>query len=73
MFNKDKYTIARGLIDYDWVFIIIKLYRERKIFLATLASKLDLSLSETIELLLEFCLESPIDYDDYLKRFETLK
>lgn len=73
MFNKDKSIIARGLIDYGWVFLMIKLYRKRKIFLATVASKRELSMSETIDLLSEFGMESPIDYDDYLKRFEALK
>lgn len=73
MFNKDKSTIARELIDYGWEFLMIKLYREGKISLATLASKLELSMSETIDLLSEFGVESPIDYDDYLKGFEALK
>lgn len=41
--------------------------------LSTLASKLELSVSETIDLLAEFGVESPIDYDDYLKGFEVFK
>jgi predicted HTH domain antitoxin len=52
---------------------MIKLYREGKLSLSTLADKLELSVSETIDLLSEFGVESPIDYDDYLKGFEALK
>jgi len=43
---------------------MIKLYREGKLSLSTLATRLELSASETIDLLAEFGIESPIDYDD---------
>lgn len=73
MVNKDKSTVARELIEYGWEFLMIKFYREGKISLSTLASKLDLSISETIDLLAEFGVESPIDYEDYLKGFDVFK
>lgn len=73
MGHKDKSTVARELIDYGWEFLMIKLYKDGKMSLSTLASKLELSVSETIDLLAEFGVESPIDYDDYLKGFETFK
>jgi predicted transcriptional regulator len=73
MLHKDKSTVARELIDYGWEFLMIKLYREGKMSLSTLASKLELSVSETIDLLSEFGVESPIDYDDYLKGFDAFK
>jgi len=73
MVNKDKSTVARELIEYGWEFLMIKLYRDGKMSLSTLASKLELSVSETIDLLSEFGVESPIDYDDYLKGFEAFK
>jgi len=41
--------------------------------LSALSEKLELSISETIDLLSEFGVESPIDYDDYLKGFEAFK
>jgi hypothetical protein len=41
--------------------------------LGTLSSKLELSVSETIDLLAEFGVESPIDYEDYLKGFDVFK
>lgn len=73
MVNKDKSTVARELIEYGWEFLMIKLYREGKMSLGTLSSKLELSVSETIDLLAEFGVESPIDYEDYLKGFDVFK
>ncbi|MBI3755645.1 MAG: hypothetical protein HY265_05755 [Deltaproteobacteria bacterium] len=52
---------------------MIKLYKDGKMSLNTLASKLELSVSETIDLLAEFGVESPIEYDDYLKGFEAFR
>ncbi len=73
MAHKDKSTVARELIEYGWEFLMIRLYREGKLSLSTLASKLELSVSEAIDLLSEFGVESPIDYDDYLKGFEVFE
>ena len=52
---------------------MIRLYKEGKLLLNTLASRLDMSVSETIDLLSEFNIQSPIEYDDYLKGFEGFK
>jgi len=71
MEHKDKSTVARELLEYGWEFLMIKLYREGKLSLGTLALKLEISVSETIDLLSEFGVESPIEYDDYLKGFEV--
>ncbi len=73
MVHKDKSTVARELIEYGWEFLMIKLYREGKLSLSTLATRLELSVSETLDLLAEFGIESPIGYDDYLKGFEVFK
>ena len=73
MVHKDKSTVARELIEYGWEFFMIKLYREGKLSLSTLATRLELSVSETLDLLAEFGIESPIGYDDYLKGFEVFK
>ena len=50
-----------------------KALQRGKLSLSTLAAKLELSVSETIDLLSEFGIESPIEYDDYLKGFEVFK
>ncbi len=72
MVNKDKSSVARDLIDHGWEFLMIKLYKEGKISLSSLSSKLEFSLSETIDFLSEFGVESPIDYDEYLEGFKVL-
>ena len=73
MSHKDKSTIARELLEYGWKFLMIQNYRDGKISLSALADKLDLSVSETIDLLAKFGVESPLDFDDYLRGFEGLK
>jgi len=73
MIKEDKSTAARQLLDYGWEFLMIKLYREGKLSLSTLAQKLELSISETFDLLSEFGIEAPIEFDDYLKGFDVFK
>jgi predicted HTH domain antitoxin len=72
MVNKDKSTVARELLENGWKFSMISLYGAGKLSLGTLASKLELSISETIDLLAAVGIKSPVGYDDYLKGFETL-
>ncbi|GAI68711.1 unnamed protein product, partial [marine sediment metagenome] len=66
-------TISRQLIGYGLTYLMIGLYREGRLSLEKAARKLDLSVSETIDLLSEFGIKAPIDYDDYLKGYEVLK
>jgi len=65
--NKKKGEAARSLLDYGWFFFNLKRYKEGRISLETLAKGLDLSVSETIDLLVEYGVPSPISYDDYLE------
>lgn len=71
--HKDKSTVARELLEHGWKFLMLKLYKEGKLSLSSLAEKLELSVSETIDLLSEFGVESPIDYEDYLEGFGVFK
>jgi len=68
--KRDKSTITRQLIGYGLTYLMIKLYREGKLSLGKTAKGLDLSISETIDLLSEFGIKAPIDYEDYLKGYE---
>ena len=52
---------------------MIKLYREGRLSLSALAEKPELSVSEAIDVLSEFGVEAPKDYDDYLKGFEAIE
>lgn len=73
MEGKDKSTVARELLEYGWNFLMVKLYKAGKLSLSDLASKIGMSVSETIDLLSELGVEAPIDYDDYLKGFEVFQ
>jgi hypothetical protein len=69
--NRDRSAVARELLDYGWTFLMISRYREGKISLGTLATKLELSMSEVIDLLAEYGVESTVTYEDYLVGFEV--
>jgi hypothetical protein len=58
-------SVGPGVLD------MLKYYKEGKLSLAGLAKKLDLSISEAIDLLKERGIEAPIGFDDYLKGFEV--
>jgi predicted HTH domain antitoxin len=64
--------MARELLEYGWDFLMLKYYQEGKLSLTGLAKKLDVSISEAIDLLKERGIEAPIGFDDYLKGFEVL-
>lgn len=70
--HKDKSTMARELLEYGWDFLMLKYYKEGKLSLAGLAKKLDVSISEAIDLLKERGIEAPMGFDEYLKGFEVL-
>ena len=71
--HKDKSTMARELLEYGWEFLMLRYYREGKLSLEGLARKLDISISEAIDHLAELGIESPIEFEDYLKGFEVFK
>jgi predicted HTH domain antitoxin len=71
--KKDKSTVARELINYGCTYLFLKLYEESKISLERLSKRLELTISETLDLLSEFGIKSPIDYEDYLEGYETLQ
>ena len=73
MEHKDKSTVARELLEYGWDFLMVRYYKEGRLSLSGLASKIGMSLSETIDLLSDLGIESPIEYDDYLKGFEAFQ
>jgi hypothetical protein len=54
-------------MDYGWVFLMLRDYRAGRLSLGTFAHKLEMPLSEAIDLLAELGVRSPLEYDDYLK------
>ena len=71
--GKDKAKIIRELIEYGFDYLMLKEYKEGRISLGKLATELSLSVSETIDFLADYGIKAPIDYEDYLKGYETLK
>ena len=52
---------------------MIRQYRQGKLSLDMLAQRLDLSLSETIDVLSDLGMQAPIEYEDYLKGLTVLQ
>ncbi len=71
--QKEKSELVRELINYGLMLKMFKFYRQGKVSLGYVAEKLSLSVGEVLDLLAEFGIESPMDFEDYLQGFETLK
>jgi hypothetical protein len=67
--KKEMSTVARELMDYGWVFLMLREYREGKRSLGSFSNELGVSLSETIDLLAGLGVRSPLEFDDYLKGY----
>lgn len=70
--HKGRSAVARELIQQGWQFRMLKQYRDGKLSLGGLAKSLDLTVGDTIDMIAELGIESPIEYEDYLKGFEVL-
>ena len=71
--NRGRSYAVRKLIDYGWVYFILKNYREGKISIGKASKELSLTITETIELLSDLGINSPISYDEYLEGYNSLK
>ena len=69
--QKEVSTVARELMDYGWVFLMLRDYRAGRVSLGTFAHKLDVPFAEAIDLLAELGVRSPLEYDEYLKGLST--
>ncbi len=69
--DKEKSSLARELLANGLKYKMLLAYKDGKVSVAKLSKSLDLSLSEAIDLLSLFGLQSPISYDDYLQGVET--
>ncbi|MCR4292824.1 MAG: hypothetical protein NUV76_08090 [Candidatus Kuenenia sp.] len=52
---------------------MVRYYKEGKLSLEGLVKKPDISISEAIDVLANLGIETPIEYEDYLKGFEVFK
>jgi hypothetical protein len=55
----------------EWEFLMLRHYKKGTLSLEGLAKKLDVSISEAIDLLAKFGIEAPIKLDDYLRGFDV--
>jgi len=70
---KEKSSVARELLIDGLKYKMLLAYKEGKVSLARLSKTLGTSLSEAIDLLSSFGLQSPISYDDYLQGVDTAR
>jgi hypothetical protein len=71
--GKELSAVARELIDEGLVLATMREYREGKLSLGLLASRLGLSVSEALDVLSELGVASPIEYEEYLESSETAR
>ena len=53
--------------------MIVQRYKEGKLSLGSLAEQLGRPLAETLDMLADLGVPSPLEYDDYLEGFEYLR
>lgn len=71
--DKEKSKVARELMLEGLKFKMLVGYKEGKVTLSKLSKALGMNLSETVDFLASFGLESPISYDDYLAGADTAR
>ena len=71
--RQERSSIVRELLLDGLKYKMLLGYREGKVSLAKLSKTLGLNVSEAIDLLAEFGLESPLSYDDYLQGIPTAR
>ena len=73
MERQERSSVVRELLLDGLKYKMLLGYREGKVSLAKLSKTLSLSVSEAIDLLAEFGLESPLSYDEYLQGIPTAR
>ncbi len=65
--QKDKSTVVRELVEYGKIYYAVMQYQENKLSIGKAVEISGLCLSDFIDLLAKFRIESKIDLGDYLK------
>jgi hypothetical protein len=71
--GKELSAVARELIDEGLVLSTMREYREGKLSLGMLASRLGVSVSEAFDALAELGVGSPIEYEEYLEGSDSAR
>jgi hypothetical protein len=69
----DRSQVARELISEGWKFYLLRMYKEGKLSLGSLAKELKMPISSTIDFLGELGIPAPLEYEDYLQGLGLLK
>ncbi len=65
--------IARELINEGWKFYLLRMYKEGKLSLGSLAKELNMTISSAIDFLEKLGIPAPLEYEDYLEGLGLLK
>jgi len=71
--EREQSSVARELLMDGFKYKMLVAYKEGRVSLAKLSKMLDMTLSEVVDLLSSFGLQSPVSYDDYLQGLETAR
>lgn len=71
--GEDKSRSVRELLDYGWEYMMIRKYKEGKLSLSRLSQELEKPINEVIDLLADLGVESPIEKDEVMEGYRTLK
>ncbi len=71
--KREQSSVARELLMDGVKYKMLVGYKDGKVSLAKLSKMLGITLSEAVDLLSSFGLQSPISYDDYLQGIDTAR
>jgi len=71
--EREQSSVARELLMDGLKYKMLLSYKDGKVSLAKLGKMLGMTLSEVVDLLSSFGLQSPISYDDYLQGVEAAR
>ncbi len=69
----EKSTVARELIDQGKILWVFKEYQKGRLSIENAALELNITISELLDLLAEYGIRSPLQFEDYLQGLETLE
>ncbi len=71
--KKEKSAAARELINAGWTFRWLMEYHRGRISLGKTAERLQVSMSDVLDMLAEMGIQNPLRYDEYLEGFQNLE
>ena len=71
--GEDKSQSVRDLLDYGWEYLKIRQYRNGELSLSRLSQELDKPISAVINLLADLGVQSPLEKDEVMEGYKSLK